>query len=483
MDTTSMESVKIASPLEENDMEQIFRQHQTYARHLRKSTAEQRIRKLKLLKAQLKKAQAEIYQACHADFGKPEAEVDLTELFPVYTEINDAVKHLKRWMKQKRVSTPLSLLGTSSFIQYEPKGTSLLISPWNYPINLTFCPLISALAAGCTVIVKPSEMTPNISRIINKIIKETFLVDEVTVIEGGVEVSTALLNLPFDHIFFTGAPQIGKIVMAAAAKNLTSVTLELGGKSPVIVDQTADIAKAASSIMWGKFTNAGQTCIAPDYLYIHENVKEKFIQACQKVLIKFYGKDEHAKKNSADLCRIVNNNHFGRLTSLLDDAIKQGANVIVGGDAEKESRYIAPTLLENPSAESRIMQEEIFGPLLPILTYNDIDKVIDAINDKPKPLAFYIFSNDHKQTDYILQNTTAGGTTVNGTVLHFSNAHLPFGGVNNSGLGSSHGLFGFKAFSHERAVLKNNFSRIHMMFPPYSGATKRTIKMAIKIFG
>jgi aldehyde dehydrogenase (NAD+) len=455
----------------------VFRRQQRTAILLRTSTAAERVEKLKKLETAVLAHKDAIYRALHEDFRKPEAEADLAEIMPVISEIHHTVKHLKAWMRTRRVAPTLTLFGTQARIRYEPKGVCLIISPWNYPFNLTFGPLACAIGAGNTAIIKPSELTPACAAVMADIIRSAFEPSEIALFEGDAAVSTELLQLPFDHIFFTGSPAVGKIVMAAAAKNLTSVTLELGGKSPVIVDETADIAKAASSIMWGKFVNNGQTCIAPDYLYVHEKILPEFLDKSKAAIVKMYGADA---RQSPDYCRMVNERHFSRVKRLLDDATANGATIAAGGASEISENYIAPTLLTNVSAGSEVMKEEIFGPVLPVIAYSDVGEPITHINDNPKPLALYVYSKNDDVIERVISQTSTGGACINMSMLHFSHANLPFGGVNNSGIGSYHGIFGFKAFSHERAVLRDRFSTIPMLFPPYTKRVKSIIKLTLK---
>jgi aldehyde dehydrogenase (NAD+) len=468
-----------AATMTDSTIAATFGRQRAFSITLRTSTADERIAKLKKLEAAVNKFKPAFYQALAADLHKPQPEADLTEIMPVISEIHHTCKHLKSWMRTKRVRPTMALLGTKASLRYEPKGVALIISPWNFPINLTLGPLASAIGAGNTAIIKPSEMTPNCSTVLAALIGETFAPEEIALFEGDAGVSTELLNLPFDHIFFTGSPAVGKIVMAAAAKHLASVTLELGGKSPVIVDATADAKKAAARIMWGKFVNNGQTCIAPDYVYVHERILPAFLEAAKAAIAKMYGADAKA---SPDYCRIVNEKHFGRVKRLLDDATAHGATVVTGGAMAPAQKYLAPTLLTNIDPESAIMQEEIFGPLLPIIPYTDVNAVITHINAHPKPLALYVFSKDEANIKRILSETSAGGSCVNITVLHFSHANLPFGGVNHSGIGSAHGIFGFKAFSHERAVLREQMSATSMLAPPYTAKVKRLIGLTMKYF-
>lgn len=456
-----------------------FAAQQKHALQLRKSTYQERRDILKRFEKVFNASYDKIYASAKADYGKTEAEVDLSEIFSVRTELGHALKNLKRWMKPKKVLPTLSTFGTSSKIMYEPKGVCLIISPWNYPFNLTFGPMITALAAGNTVIIKPSEMTPNMSAAMREIVEEAFEPHEVCMFEGDYNVSAYLTYLPFDHIFFTGSPAVGKIVMAAAAKNLTSVTLELGGKSPTIVDESANLKKAAKDIMWGKFTNNGQTCIAPDYLFVHESVKDELVNEMKSQVEKLYGDQENIKTNS-DYCRIVNRRHHKRISDLMEDAMNKGATIIQGGVTDSSDNFIAPTILDNVSPQSSILEEEIFGPLLPMMSYSSLDQVIDYINAKPKPLALYIHSKNNQNIDRILTETSSGDAVINHNMVQFLHPNLPFGGVNNSGIGKAHADEGFKAFSHERSVMRDRFSSTHMFYPPYTPKVKKLIKTAIK---
>jgi aldehyde dehydrogenase (NAD+) len=447
-------------------LREVFERQRDTALRLRSSTAAERIARITRLRDAVIAKTETWYAAAHADFRKPAGEVDLAEILPVVAEANDAIRNLKGWMKPTRVWPTMLMAGTSGWVQYEPRGRCLIISPWNYPVNLTFGPLVSALAAGNTAILKPSEMTPNITAAMVKLVGEVFPEDEVAIFEGDASVSQALLELPFDHIFFTGSPAIGKVVMAAAAKHLTSVTLELGGKSPTIVDESADLALAAQNIMWGKYTNDGQTCIAPDHVYVHQSVKDAFVSRCRAVLEKAYGADDEARKLSPHLARIVNTRHAGRVKALLDDAKARGARVLVGGAASESESFVAPTLLDSIPEDAKIMSEEIFGPLLPIIDFTRIDDVIRRINADPKPLALYLFSRTESTIDQVLQQTSSGGACINHSVVHYLHGRLPFGGVNNSGIGNAHGHFGFRTFSHERAVVRTRLSFAARLFSP-----------------
>ncbi|CAH0353257.1 aldehyde dehydrogenase family protein [Aquabacterium sp. CECT 9606] len=464
---------------EHAEIERVFERQLASALRLRSSTAHDRLVKIEQLKRAVLRRREEIQHAGALDFGKPAAEVDLTEILPVVAEANDARRHLRKWMRPHRVLPTLLMFGTSSHVRYEPKGRCLIISPWNYPVNLTLGPLVSAIAAGNTAIIKPSEMTPHLSAVIVEIVREVFSEDEVAIFEGDASVSQVLLDLPFDHIFFTGSPAIGKVVMAAAARHLTSVTLELGGKSPTVIDETANLDAAASNLMWSKFVNNGQTCIAPDHVYVHDSVKDKFVQSCKKALEKAFG--DATGPNSAHRACIVNQRHTERIVRLLDDAKARGARTLVGGAYNLAERYIAPTLLDNLPSDAAIMEEEIFGPVLPIFGYRDLDAVIAAINAGPKPLALYLWSHDNASINKVLRETSSGGVCINHSVVQALHGRLPFGGVNNSGIGNSHGAYGFKAFSHERAVVRARLMLASVFYPPYSKLSRRLISMAFHI--
>jgi aldehyde dehydrogenase (NAD+) len=466
-------------PQLQQHMQRVFDSQRATALRLRLSTTSERLASIRKLKSAVLAHRAALIEAGRLDFGKPAAEVELTEILPVIAEANAAIRRLGGWMKPKKVWPSRMMIGTSSYIQYEPKGRILIIGPWNYALNLCLGPLVSALAAGNTAIIKPSEMTPHTSKVIASIVRATFAEDEVALFDGEADVAQALLALPFDHIFFTGSPAVGKLVMAAAAKNLSSVTLELGGKSPTIVDETADLLAAAKNILWAKFTNNGQTCIAPDHVYVHASVKPAFIAHCVAALAAAYG-DTAAQANSASLARIVNLRHTVRVKGLLDDALARGAQVVAGGQVDAQRRYIAPTLLADIPNDALIMREEIFGPLLPIISYQELDAVIADINAGPKPLALYVWSSKQKNIESVMQRTSSGGACINHCVVQFLHANLPFGGVNHSGIGSGHGYHGFLAFSHERAVVRNRVNLARMFYPPYTPWTRKLVALFIK---
>lgn len=433
------------------------------------------------LRETIKRRQADIVAAMAADFAKPEPEVILTEIVPVLAEIAHALRHLRAWMRPQRVAPTLATFGTAARIHPEPRGVCLVIAPWNYPFNLALAPVVSALAAGNSAIVKPSELTPATSALLAAMVAETFPPHLLAVVEGGAETAQALLALPFDHIFFTGSPQVGKIVMAAAAKTLASVTLELGGKSPTIVGPEADLEQAARWIAWGKFANAGQTCIAPDHVFVHSAVADGFRQALRREIGRAYGGDAAAQQASRDYARIISDRHAARLGKLVEDAVTKGARIICGG--ESQGRFMAPTLIEAVTPEMEIDGEEIFGPVLPLIGFDDVDRVIERINGRPKPLALYVFDRRKRFAQHIVDRTSSGGVGVNLTMLHYSHPNLPFGGVNNSGLGAAHGIFGFRTFSHMKPVLENRFSLLPQIFPPYTERVRWLLGAARRYFG
>ncbi|BDU27333.1 MULTISPECIES: aldehyde dehydrogenase [unclassified Flavobacterium] len=415
---------------------------------------------LKKLLYNIQKSEDLIIKALYDDFKKPEFEAVVTETSYVISELKDVIKNIHKWAKPKRVFPSLLNFPSTDKIYKEPYGNVLIIAPWNYPFQLALCPLIAAVAAGNRVTLKPSELTPHTSAVIARIIEKTFHINHVEVFEGGVEVSNQLLAQRWDYIFFTGSVAVGKIVAKAAAENLTPVTLELGGKNPCIVDETADLKLAAKRIVWGKFINAGQTCIAPDYIMVQKNMKVNFITYLMEEIIKAYGKKID---KSPDFARIINIKNWYRLTNMI-----QNENVLFGGESDANQLYIAPTLLEEPDLDSPVMKEEIFGPILPILTYeneNDIEKVVSRYE---KPLSFYIFSENNSFTKKLIKKYSFGGGCINDTVVHFSNKRLPFGGVGHSGIGAYHGQLSFDTFSHHKAMVKKgNWLDLPMRYAPY----------------
>lgn len=451
----------------EEQIKSVFDLQQQHKLVLRKTDAKKRIGKLRQLKQALENAEEEIFAALERDLRKNRFETAVTELFFTYAEIDHAIKKLRSWMKPKSAGRTISNLFASNKIYYEPKGVCLIIAPWNYPLQLIMSPLISAMAAGNCVVLKPSELSGATAGVISKLISDNFDQKEIACFEGGVDVSTELLKLPFDHIFFTGSTAIGKVVMEAAAKNLSSVTLELGGKSPAIVDETCDLQKAAEKIAWGKLVNAGQTCIAPDYVLIKDNLLADFVAHYEKAVKKMFFDEVGINKN--DYAKIINVKQFLRLNKLIEEALRDGAILALGGKSDEKDLTITPTLLTSVAEGSSIMQEEIFGPILPVITYNNLQEAIDLVNRKEKPLALYIFSGNKQNQNKIIAETSAGGSCVNDVLVHIGNPNLPFGGVNNSGIGSCHGIFGFKTFSHERAVVfQSKLGLSKMIYPPYA---------------
>ncbi len=454
----------------------VFDAQQAYQPTARAADAAQRRAKIERIRQAVFDRRQAIRDAVYADFKKAPAEVDLSEIKIIAEFAAFAQKNLKEWMTPEKVGTPRTFIGTRSEIHYEPKGVVLIISPWNYPFNLTLGPLISALAAGNCAILKPSEYTPNSARLLHEMIGELFDEREVALFEGDKTVAQTLLKQPFDHIYFTGSPAVGRKVMKAAADHLASVTLELGGKSPTIVDETADINDTARKIAWGKFTNTGQTCIAPDYVLAHERIHDALVDALRNNIEAFYGRSAEAQRHSPDYARLVDDRHFRRVQKLYAEALDDGARLAAGGDIDAAEQYIAPTLLTDVPRDTEVMHEEIFGPLLPILRYRTLDEALDLINSKPNPLTLYLFTNSTATEDAILQRTKAGNTCINDTLVNYFNPYLPFGGAGYSGMGKGHGIFGFKAFSNERAVLRRTAgsSIMKMLYPPYR-KTKRTV--------
>lgn len=415
---------------------------------------------LKKLLYNIQKNEDLIVKALYDDFKKPEFEAVLTETNYVISDLKDTIKNISKWAKPKRVFPSLLNFPSTDYIYKEPYGRVLIISPWNYPFQLALCPLIAAVAAGNKVTVKPSELTPHTSAIIAKIVEKTFHINHVEVVEGGVEVSNKLLAERWDYIFFTGSVSVGKIVAKAAAENLTPVTLELGGKNPCVIDESADLKLAAKRIVWGKFINAGQTCIAPDYILIQKNMKVNFITFLIEEIIKAYGKKID---KSPDFARIINTKNWVRLDQMIERD-----KIIFGGETNHDKLYISPTLIEEPSLESAVMREEIFGPILPILTYETENDIHNIITKYEKPLAFYIFSENNSFAKKLIQKYSFGGGAVNDTVIHFSNKRLPFGGVGQSGIGAYHGQMSFDTFSHHKSIVKKgNWLDLPMRYAPY----------------
>jgi aldehyde dehydrogenase (NAD+) len=406
-----------------------------------------RMEALKKIRNLIKTHQKEIMDVLHKDLNKSEFESYTTEIGFVLEELRYTMKHLEKWAKPRKVKTSLTGFGSKNYIYPEPFGVVLVISPWNYPFQLAFAPLIGAIAAGNCAILKPSELTPKTSELLTKLIREHFQKDYIAIVEGGVETSTALLEEKTDYIFFTGSVAVGKVIMEAAAKHLTPVTLELGGKSPCIVHKDANLRYAAKRIAWGKYTNAGQTCVAPDYLYVHNEVKEEFLNLLTEAIQELYG---NALSEESKFTKIVSGRHFNRLTSFIDNS----GVIYYGGESDADKHLITPTVLTDVRWEHPIMEDEIFGPILPVMGYDDILQTIDEINKRPKPLALYIFSEVERVQNKVLESISFGGGCVNDTVYHFTSPHLPFGGVGDSGIGAYHGKGSFDVFSHEKGIMK-----------------------------
>jgi aldehyde dehydrogenase (NAD+) len=431
-------------------IERIFALQQSHQWAAKAATAEQRKEKLRKLKSALEAHADQIMAAVKQDTRKPDGEIKVTEVLGVLGNIQKNIDNLDEWMKPVDVVPSLNK-DDKARIVHEARGVCLILGPWNFPLGLTFGPLAAAIAAGNCCMVKLTDLCPATASVAAKIIRQAFDEKEVASFEGGVDVATALLELPFNHIFFTGSTRVGKIVMAAAAKNLASVTLELGGKSPVIVDEGADVKKVAADLAAAKQFNGGQACISPDYVFVKEQQKGALIEEFRaKVKANLYGDDGRIRKES--IAQIVNDQNFARIKTLFDDAIAKGAKVAAGGTLEPADRTIHPTLLTDVTPDMAIMQEEIFAPIVPVVTYQTLDEVINHISGRAKPLALYIYSKDQSTIDKVLERTSSGGVTINGFFSHYLESRLPFGGVNQSGMGSYHGEFGFKAFSHERAI-------------------------------
>ena len=393
--------------------------------------------------------EADFIAALKKDLRKHEFEAYATEIGFVLIELKKAISNIDKWARPRTVPTPLFHFNGNSYVQPEPYGVTLIVSPWNYPFQLLFAPLVGAMAAGNTAVLKPSEFAPATSAMIAKVISENFPPEYLACVEGGIPESKALLDEKFDYIFFTGGTNVGRIVYQAAAKYLTPVTLELGGKSPCIVDRDTNISLTAKRIVWGKFVNAGQTCIAPDYILVDKSVKDQLVAKMIEYIKKSYGNDAQSSEHYP---RIINNQHLKRVAAYIEEG-----DILFGGKVDAADNYIEPTLLENVPEDARVMTDEIFGPVLPIIGFDNMKEAIDFINKRPKPLALYIFSKNEKKVQKVLSETSAGGVTVNDTLLHIANPHLPFGGVGDSGIGAYHGQLSFDVFSHMKSVLRRTF--------------------------
>ncbi len=459
--------------MESNEIRQIYNQQKEYFNSQATKSYQKRVAALEDLKAVIQQYESRLIKAMQADMAKPETEAAGGEIWYVLEEIDYTLRHLKRWMKPKRKRTPLLHFRASSVIYPEPFGQVLIIAPWNYPFNLLFSPLVGALAAGNTAILKPSELAPQTAKVVEEMIHAKFDAGFLRVVNGGVETAKALLSLPFDYIFFTGGSRVGKIVMKAAAEHLTPVTLELGGKSPAIVDASADLEVAASRIVWGKFFNAGQTCIAPDYVLVEKSVHSDLISKFKQRILTYYGENP---QNSPDYARIINQEHFKRLVGLIDPQ-----KTIHGGQVDAEKRFIAPTILDRVTLEDAVMGEEIFGPILPIILYEKLDDALALIQQNPNPLALYLFTRDPAVEKRIIAEVPFGGGCINDVISQVMNEEIPFGGRGMSGMGSYHGKYSFDTFSHDKSIIhRKNWPDVAVRYPPY-GVDKKIMRRFFKI--
>lgn len=458
--------------LKEQIEQTVEKQREFYSTHKTRSL-KYRVENLKKLKNAILLNIDELYEAFYKDLRKSKTEAYGTEIGLVLSELSLFIKKTKRWGKPRRVHTGLLNFKSVSYIYPEPFGHILIVSPWNYPFLLLFQPLVAAIATGNVVTMKTSPYVPEIAKVMEKIISSTFDEEYISFFNGGRDVNKALLEHKYDYIFFTGSPYLGQIVMEKASKYMTPITLELGGKSPTIVDKDANINIAAKRIAWGKHINSGQTCVAPDYLFLHKDVKEKFLKKYVEYVTKFYGENI---QESPDFPRIVNEANVERLQELL-----KSGNLYFGGKVDVEDRFVHPTVLTEVTDDSPVMQQEIFGPILPVMDFENIDEVINYVNSKPKPLAFYYFSESKKKQNYVLTRTSSGGGCVNDTIMHLSNHNLPFGGVGNSGMGNYHGKFGFDTFSNLRAILnKATWIDVPVRYGPFKPITIKLFKLFLK---
>ena len=453
----------------------ILEEHRSFFSSQKTKDISFRLSLLKALKEEIISKEDKIYKALNEDFKKSKFESFISEFGLVISELNLAIKNLKTWSTPKRVKSSILTFPSKDYIYKEPYGTILIIAPWNYPFLLAIEPLIMAIAAGNTVVLKPSELTKNTSKVLTEIIKNVFPESVAISVEGGVTISTELLAQKWDYIFFTGSTKVGKIVAEAAAKHLTPITLELGGKSPCVIDDTIDLKLVARRLVWGKFFNGGQTCIAPDYIIVQSHIKNKLIAILKEEIIRRYGKNP---KESSDFPRIINTKNFERLKGLLENT-----NIIFGGDSDKKTNYLSPTLVDNPKLNTAIMQSEIFGPILPILTYETEEDLDHIILNGEKPLALYLFSKNKSFINKLIKTYSFGGGVINDLLVHFGNQRLPFGGVGASGMGKYHGKYGFDNFSHEMSIMKRGtWIDPSFRYPPYEGKLK-LLKKVFKYLG
>jgi aldehyde dehydrogenase (NAD+) len=455
------------------NINELLQEHRRYFEKGETRSVDFRLKQLDKLSKTIKKYEKQIIDALYKDLHKPEFEAYATEIGFLYDSIKYFKKNLIKWARTRSVRTPIFYPLSKSMIYKEPYGTVLIVGPFNYPFQLVIEPLLGAIASGNCAVLKPSEYTPNITAIIKKVIEESFDNAYIRVVEGEREVTATLINAPFDYIFFTGSVGVGKVVMEAAGRNLVPVTLELGGKSPCIVDKTANIDVAAERITWGKFLNTGQTCVAPDYILAHKDIKQQLILAIVKQIRQFYGE---SPKASEDYGRIVSQRHMQRLVGLLDER-----KIVHGGQYDLKDLYMAPTIMDNIKWNDKVMEDEIFGPILPILEFDDLEEVVKTVNSRPKPLALYVFAEDRVMWQRIIENTSFGGGCINDTISHLTSPHLPFGGVGNSGMGSYHGKKSFDTFTHEKSVLVKTMNiSLRFLYPPYNQAKLKLLKKFLK---
>ncbi|MFC5847451.1 aldehyde dehydrogenase family protein [Deinococcus petrolearius] len=470
----------LPEPSDASELRAVFERQRAWRWRAAQTGAAERRVILRHLLAGLNRHRDALAAALAQDLGKSRAEAEITELHPVAEELKHALRLLPRWMAPRPVPTPPGLFGTRSEVQMQARGVTLILSPWNYPVNLSLVPLVASLAAGNTVILKPSEQAPATARALRELLTEVFEPQLVTVVEGGPEVAGALTRLPFDHIFFTGSGQVGRRVLAAAAEHLTGVTLELGGKSPALVDRSADLDLAATRLAWGKFLNAGQTCVAPDYVLVPAELQGALAGRLREATARLFG-EAQTLRDGENYGRLLDGRSVERLSQLTRRSVAAGARLVLDGGADPDARFLGPTIVGDVTPDMPLMREELFGPVLPLVPYRHLDEALALIRDHDAPLAMYLFARDPEALRQVETHTTSGGLVVNGTVVHLSNPHLPFGGVGPSGQGRYHGEYGFRTFSHERAVLHERpRSSVGLLYPPYGRALPRFVSWALR---
>jgi len=479
--TSCVPSAILLAEMNTDALSRLFEAQRCRAPVAAKRTAAERREQLRRLRRAIDARREQIAEAIRVDLGRPSFETETAELLHVFQEIDVAIRHLPRWMQGRPVRTPLLLTGTDSSLMVEPRGTVLIIAPWNYPFGLVINPLVAAIAAGNCAVVKPSEKSPVTAKLVAALIAETFAEEDVGVVLGGPEVAARLLELPFDHFFFTGSTGVGRLVMEAAATHLSTVTLELGGKTPAVVDASAKIKAAADRIVWGKFFNAGQTCLAPDYVLVQESVATAMVESLCETVTRFYGSTDADRRETPHFGRIVDEEHFDRLVELVERSVAMGARVEIGGDWDRATRFVAPTVLSGVHGDMPVMRDEIFGPILPVLTYRDRDEAVRLARTNGKPLGSYVFARDRSTANYFVRAIPSGGTVVNNTLLHYASPELPFGGVGASGMGSYHGHHGFLAMSHVRPVVRQREPALaRFFFPPYRGNVHGLVRRLVR---